>query len=95
MGELVVARAIPGAAVTPYAAVGVRADRSRFDVGVITGDGSRDQDQPILELRATRPHLLAGADWRVAPRLRAAGELFWAPGSVLTVRLHGSLDVVR
>lgn len=79
------------AAMMPYAGAGVRRDWSRFDIGVITPEGGRDLDHPILELRATRPYLFAGASWRAAPRLGASGELFWAPGSLVTFRLQGSL----
>lgn len=80
--------------VRPYAGAGARLDRTRFDIGVIRADGSRDPDHPILELRAVRPYALAGAEW--APRRGAtslATELFWAPGSLLTVRALAGLDV--
>ncbi|HEU4565199.1 MAG TPA: hypothetical protein VFS05_11140 [Gemmatimonadaceae bacterium] len=88
-GELV-ASWVRRAAVAPYAGAGVRRDWSRFDIGVTTPDGGRDPDHPILEIRATRPYLFAGATWRAAPRLGASGELFWAPGSLVTFRLQGS-----
>lgn len=93
-GELLISRLHANGRFAPYLGAGVRHDRTRFDIGVITSDGSRDEDQPILELRATRAHLLAGADWRLRPRLRAGGEAFWAPGSIFTFRLHGSIDVL-
>lgn len=86
-GELVASRTIAGA--NAYAVVGGRIDRTRFDIGVLTPLGERDQDHPILELRATRPHVALGASWRVRRQLSAGGELFYAPGSLLTARLSG------
>lgn len=69
-----------------YAIAGARLDRTRFDIGVIRLDGSRDADHPILELDATRPHVALGASWQAASRLTSGMELFYAPGSVFTVR---------
>jgi hypothetical protein len=93
MAELVAARPLGGGPLVPYAGLGVRRDHSRFDVGVVTDDGTRDPEHPILELRATRGYAFAGATWTVARRLGASGELFYAPGSVFTVRLQGSVRV--
>lgn len=97
-GEMIVARTPPASArglgaLTPYAGAGVRLDRTRFDIGVITDNGARDADQPILDLHATRPYLFAGASWLAARRLRTGAELFYAPGSLVTVRLSGSIRV--
>lgn len=78
---------------SPYAGVGVRAERTRFDIGVINDDGSRDPDHPILELRAVRPYGMIGASWAARDRVRASGELFWAPGSVFTVRAAAAFRV--
>ena len=78
---------------SPYAGVGVRAERTRFDIGVITDDGSREPDHPILELRAVRPYGMLGASWSARDRMRASGELFWAPGSVFTVRASAAFRI--
>jgi hypothetical protein len=85
-GELLIARVSPGGRLQPYAALGVRTERTRFDVGVIRRDGTRDFDQPILEVKTTRGYGTLGASWFGLPRTRLAGELYYAPGSVFTVR---------
>jgi hypothetical protein len=72
-----------------YALVGGRVDRTRFDIGVLRTDGTRDTDHPILELHTTRPHAAIGASWRVRRGVLAGGELFYAPGSLLTGRVSG------
>ena len=85
-GEVIVTRTLGTARWYPYVSVGARSERTRFDVGVITSDGSRDQDQPILEVKTTRAYGTLGASWFGLPRTRLTGELYYAPGSVLTVR---------
>lgn len=95
-GELLATQpvaALMSGRLSPYAGVGVRAERTRFDIGVITADGSRDPDHPILELRAVRPYGMLGASWSARDRVRASGELYWAPGSVLTVRAAAAFRV--
>ena len=87
-GEVVASRRIARLGAEGYLSVGGRADRTRFDIGVIRRDGSRDPDHPILRLRDTRVHLAGGARWAVARHVTAAGEWFWAPGSLSTVRLY-------
>ena len=82
----------PASRVVPYAGLGARGDWTRFDIGVVRGDGSLDPDQPILELRAVRPYGVIGATYRAAPRARATAELLYAPGSVVTARVMGSID---
>lgn len=85
-GELLVARALAGGRIEPYVSAGARGDRTRFDVGVIRRDGSRDPDNPLLEVRATRAFGTAGASWLGARNTRLAAELYYAPGSAVTVR---------
>ncbi len=85
-GELLMTRSMPGARWHPYVSAGARAERTRFDVGVIRRDGSRDTDQPVLEVKTTRAFGTIGMSWFGVPRTRLAGELYYAPGSVLTVR---------
>lgn len=105
-------RAARGRAVLPYAGLGVRTERNRFDVGVICNapgpvldgqentslycgpTGSRDPYHPILETSMTRGYGFAGATW-LAPagvgRTALSGELFYAPGSLLTGRMQVSV----
>jgi hypothetical protein len=85
-GEVLVARAITGGRWEPYVSAGARGERTRFDVGVIRPDGTRDADNPVLEVRATRLYGTAGASWLGLRRTRLAGELYYAPGSAFTVR---------
>ncbi len=100
-GELIGSYALRRGPLAPYAGIGVRYDRTRFDIGVLKPDAGvpdgprvRDPDQPILDLAATRAYLFAGATLLVRTRLRTSGELFYAPGSLVTVRVQGSVDVL-
>lgn len=85
-GELIVARASAAVRWEPYVAVGARAERTRFDVGVMRRDGTRDPDQPLLEVKTARGYGTAGVSWTGAWRTRLAAELYYAPGSAFTVR---------
>jgi hypothetical protein len=85
-GELLVARMSSSGRWQPYISAGARSERTRFDVGVIRGDGSRDPDEPVLEVKATRAYGTAGASWFGLRRTRLAGEVYYAPGSTLTAR---------
>ena len=76
--------------VVPYGGLGVRSERTRFDVGVINGAGERHTDNPILELRATRGYGFGGATW-TGGVARLSGELYYAPGSLLTGRMVAAL----
>jgi hypothetical protein len=73
--------------VRPYVSLGARTERTRFDIGVRFADGTRDQDQPVLEMHATRPQGSAGLAWHAAPWMRTAAEVYYAPGSLATVRV--------
>lgn len=84
--EAIAVRVLADGALRAYVGAGARVDRSRFDIGVLTGEGVRDPDHPILELRATRPHFTLGAGWHPRGRIATGAELFYAPGSVLTAR---------
>jgi hypothetical protein len=92
-GEVLVARTSAGRRWQPYASVGARAERTRFDIGVIRGDGTRDPDEPILEVKATRAYGTAGTSWFGLPRTRLAAELYYAPGSALTARVLAGVRV--
>jgi len=85
-GELLVARGDGRARWQPYVSAGARAERTKFDVGVIRPDGSRDRDQPVLEVTTTRAYATAGTSWLGIQRARLAAEVYYAPGSVLTAR---------
>ena len=85
-GELLIARSIAGGRWEPYLSAGARAERTRFDVGVIRQDGSRDPDNPVLEVKATRAYGTAGASWQGRRGTRLAAELYYAPGSAFTAR---------
>ena len=85
-GEVMLARTSSTGRWQPYVTAGARAERTKFDVGVMNGDGSRDLDQPVLKVRSTRAYGAAGASWFGVPRTRLAAELYYAPGSVFTAR---------
>jgi hypothetical protein len=84
--ELLVSRLFASGRWEPYLSAGARGERTRFDIGVIRPDGSRDRDNPVLEVRSTRGYGTAGTSWRSARGTRFATELYYAPGSALTVR---------
>jgi hypothetical protein len=88
-GEAVAQKSLGDGGSRVYALLGARLDRTRFDIGVLTFEGRRDGDHPILELRTLRPHGALGASWRVRRGVYAGGELFYAPGSLLTARVSG------
>ena len=92
-GELIVARSLANGRWEPYLSAGARGERTRFDVGVIRDDGSRDPDNPILEVKTTRAYGTAGASWVGLPRTRLSGELFYAPGSLFTVRAFAGVQL--
>jgi hypothetical protein len=71
----------------PYVSAGARAEHTKFDIGVIRPDGSRDPDNPVLEVSTTRAYGTAGASWLGIRRTRLAAEVYYAPGSVVTARV--------
>ena len=94
-GELLVARRVMRR-VTGYAGAGVRSERTTFDVGVRQFDGTPDPDHPQLQSSATRGYLLLGAGTAGGRRIPAVGaELFYAPGTVVTVRATAALQRLR
>jgi hypothetical protein len=94
-GEFVLSRAARGRALTPYVGVGARREWTRFDVGVRFSDGSVDPAHPILEMNLTRAYGLAGVTWHGDRRTAVSGEVFYAPGSLLTARSKISLAMPR
>lgn len=94
-GELLAAREAPWRGARPYAGAGLRAQRARFDIGVIRRDGTRDPDEPILELRGVRGYAFAGASRPLARWARLGGEVYYEPGSLLTVRMLAAVRLRR
>ena len=91
-GELIATGAV-GRTLRPYAGVGLRRERVRFDIGVIRPDGVRDPEHPVLVTTATRAFLTGGLTWLAGPRAVTSGEVYYAPGSLVTVRLSAALRV--
>jgi hypothetical protein len=89
-GELVATSAWRGT-IAPYASIGARRERTRFDIGVIREDGTRDTDHPVLASQVTRAFLTGGVTWLAGRRGLATGEVYYAPGSLVTVRLLAGL----
>jgi hypothetical protein len=79
--------------ITPYVMAGMRHERATFDIGVIRADGSRDPDHPILDTRITKGYGATGATWAIGGRAVVSGELFYAPGTVLTARAAAGVRV--
>lgn len=88
--ELLASRIGTGA-ITPYAGLGVRKENTRFVVGVKTFSGDPDPNHPVLEMSLTRPYGMLGATWARSARTAISGEIFYAPGSLATVRLLGTM----
>jgi hypothetical protein len=93
--ELLVARAFPRLPFLPYGGIAVLNEKTDFDIGVINDDGSREPDHPVLELRTTRAYSFLGATLRPWRSVRFTGELFYAPGSLFTVRAFGGFHLPR
>ena len=91
--ELLASRPTSGGRLVPYASVGIRHERTTFDIGVIRDDGSREPDHPILTMRTTRPFGVGGVQWRPHHRLATGAELYYAPGSLFTARVLATLHL--
>ena len=92
-GELVASRTIRGGSIAPYLGLGIRHERSSFDVGVRYSDGSFDPNHPILELDLTRGYGFLGATWSGPRRSAISAEMFYAPNSLLTGRVQASIQL--
>lgn len=92
-GEVMASQTTAGGRFVPYGSLGVRHERTRFDIGVIRDDGTREQDHPILTMRTTRPFATGGVQWRPHHRFTTGAEVYYAPGSLLTARVLGTLHV--
>ncbi len=90
-GEVVASRSVRGGTISPYAGVGLRHERSTFDVGVRFSNGAPDPNHPILKMNLTRGYGFVGATYGGVRRSALSGELFYAPGSLLTGRVQASI----
>lgn len=79
----------------PWAGLGVRHERNRFIIGVKNEDGTEEPNHPILLMDTTRPYGMVGATWNALRMADLSGELLYAPGSLLTVRLMARTSVGR
>jgi hypothetical protein len=89
-GELLASGNARGS-IVPYAGLGVRSEQDKFSVGVKAFNRQPDPTHPVLEMSVTRPYGMLGATWARDVRSSFGGELFYAPGSVFTVRLMGAM----
>jgi opacity protein-like surface antigen len=77
----------------PYLGAGIRYERVNFDVNY-TRDSTQGaavtlpplDDHNRLRATLTRVHLVAGMAWDVVRHVRIAGELYYAPGALMTIR---------
>jgi hypothetical protein len=93
--ELLVSRAFPRLPFIPYGGIAVLNEKTDFDIGVINDDGEREPDHPVLELRTTRMYSFLGATFRRGNAISGTAELFYAPGSLFTVRVFGGYRFSR
>jgi hypothetical protein len=91
--------------IEPYVSVGVRYERIDFDVNYTRTAAQASSVLPLRvpplddheRLRSTlsRLQLTAGASWSVTTRLKLGGELYYAPGAMMTLRGRASLAMGR
>lgn len=84
----------------PYLMVGVRRERVRFDVNYVRAAGNAANlpaldDHERLQTTLTRVHAALGAAWGLTGRVRLGGELYYAPGALVTVRGRAALALGR
>jgi len=92
-GELVVSQQRRVFGLVPFVGAGVRHDDVRFDIGVLSDNGRRNLDHPVLAMRATRPFFVGGALFDDTRGRRVGAELYYAPGSLLTARVRGEIRI--
>jgi hypothetical protein len=91
--------------IEPYVSVGVRYERIDFDVNYTRTAAQASSVLPLVvpplddheRLRATlsRLQLAAGVLWGVTRRLKLGGELYYAPGAMMTGRGRASFAIGR
>lgn len=74
--------------IEPYVLVGVRREQVHFDVHYVNAGGLLDDQR--LGTTLTRVHAAVGTAWEATPRVRLGGELYYAPGALLTLRTRAS-----
>lgn len=82
----------------PYLLVGARRERVGLDVNYTRVGTSTDPsiiDNERFQATLTRVHAAVGASWNYTDRFRLGGEVFYAPGALLTVRGRASLALRR
>lgn len=82
----------------PYLMVGVRRERVGFDVNYVRDDVGglpNLNDHERLQATLTRVHGALGAGWGLTGRIRLGGELYYAPGAVMTVRCRAAYGFGR
>jgi hypothetical protein len=90
--DAMLARRVGGGRAGLYVLLGVRHERNQFDVNYV-----RDTLPPVmddherLQSTLTRAHVAAGASLEVTPFASLGGEIFYAPGALLTLRTRVSL----
>jgi hypothetical protein len=75
--------------IEPYFAAGIRYERIDFDVNYTRDIGKRYpdlDDHNRLRASLSRVHLAAGAAWDITGNIRLGGELYYAPGALITLR---------
>jgi hypothetical protein len=75
--------------IEPYFSAGVRYERINFDVNYTRDANLRYpplDDHNRLRTTLSRVHLAAGAAWDVTSHIRLGGELYYAPGALMTLR---------
>jgi hypothetical protein len=81
--------------IEPYLLVGLRRDDPRLDVHFVNAQDSLDNAREQLESALIRAHVAAGASWAATGRLVLGGELYYAPGALLTARARAGLALGR
>lgn len=86
--------------IEPYLSVGVRYERIDFDVNYTRSDSQSVAALPVrvpplddhnrLSSTLSRLQLAAGASWGVTNRFKLGGELYYAPGAMMTLRGRAS-----
>ena len=78
----------------PYLLAGLRRERVALDVNYTRVGTAADpafDDHERFQATLTRWHAALGASWNYSDRIRLGGEIFYAPGALLTVRGRASL----
>ena len=75
--------------IEPYVSAGIRFERIDFDVNYTRDVGHfypALDDHNRLRTSLSRVHIAVGAAWDVARHVRLGGEVYYAPGALMTLR---------